>query len=127
LEHLQLIIARKDIGMSPGKLVAQCCHASVGAVINGETLALKDVRPWLEGSYGKIICEAKSKAHLMKAVELARAAGLKEGDWFFVNDECRTELTPENEDGTVTTCVGFVPLPRDVCGSISKKYQLYRG
>ena len=24
----QIIIARKDLNMSPGKLVAQCCHAS---------------------------------------------------------------------------------------------------
>ena len=24
----QLIIARKDLGMSSGKLAAQCCHAS---------------------------------------------------------------------------------------------------
>lgn len=25
----QLIIARKDLQMSPGKLAAQCCHASI--------------------------------------------------------------------------------------------------
>ena len=25
----QLIIARKDLQMSPGKLAAQCCHASL--------------------------------------------------------------------------------------------------
>lgn len=25
----QLIIARKDLQMSPGKLAAQCCHASM--------------------------------------------------------------------------------------------------
>jgi Peptidyl-tRNA hydrolase PTH2 len=27
----QLIIARKDLQMSPGKLAAQCCHASLAS------------------------------------------------------------------------------------------------
>ena len=28
----QLIIARKDLQMSPGKLAAQCCHASIAFI-----------------------------------------------------------------------------------------------
>ena len=30
----QLIIARKDLHMSPGKLAAQCCHASIAFIVN---------------------------------------------------------------------------------------------
>lgn len=30
----QLIIARKDLQMSPGKLAAQCCHASIAFIVN---------------------------------------------------------------------------------------------
>ena len=29
----QLIIARKDLNMSPGKLAAQCCHASIAFIV----------------------------------------------------------------------------------------------
>ena len=29
----QLIIARKDLQMSPGKLAAQCCHASLAFLV----------------------------------------------------------------------------------------------
>lgn len=28
----QVIIARKDLNMSPGKLAAQCCHASLSFI-----------------------------------------------------------------------------------------------
>lgn len=30
----QLIIARKDLQMSPGKLAAQCCHASIAFIVS---------------------------------------------------------------------------------------------
>lgn len=139
----QLIIARKDLQMSAGKLAAQVSHASMAwlsHVIRRSpredvgnkyiyTVGIdKDVvEQWLSGIFTKTVCEAKSKSQLMKAVVMAEEQGLQEGtDFFLIKDSCLTELEPEEEDGTTLTCIGFRPLPDDVAHAISRKYQLFK-
>ena len=83
----QLIIARKDLNMSAGKLAAQVSHASMAwlsHVIRRSprtdegskyiyTVEIdKDiVEQWLNGIITKTVCEAKNKSQLLKAVVLA--------------------------------------------------------
>ena len=140
----QLIIARKDLNMSPGKLAAQVSHASmafISTMIRNNTkydnsmnflpchfLIQKELyEEWFQGSFTKIVCEAKNKNHLMKVVEVAKTMGLVEGrDFFLIRDNCLTELEPE-EDGRTLTCIGFKPLPDEMAEKLSKKYQLYKG
>ena len=150
----QLIIARKDLQMSAGKLAAQVSHASMAFIADmlqkgkvDEELSLDtcDVATyhisinmppdiynnWLCGIFTKTICEAKNKKHLMKAIDMADKIGLKEGrDFFLVKDSCLTELEPEEYDekgiGRTLTCIGFRPLPDVVAHQISMKYQLYK-
>ena len=201
----QLIIARKDLDMSPGKLAAQVSHASMAFLTtliknNAHKLELvhfycskvspkatepmlykrddltqwakeafergedgfyaKPVNPlnpygelelcepsycysvafpigrelyegWINGAFTKTVCEARNRNQLMRAVELAKELGLREGiDYFLIKDNCLTELEPEevDEDGTgrTLTCIGFRPLPDDIAHKISKKFQLYR-
>jgi PTH2 family peptidyl-tRNA hydrolase len=145
----QLIIARKDLQMSPGKLAAQVSHASMaflttmikehywqhpilGDVYCTELFLPKNIMEgWILGSFTKIICEAKNRSQLMKAVTIANDLGMKEGkDFFLIKDNCYTELEPEETDengiGRTLTCIGFRPLDREVYQQISKKYQLYR-
>lgn len=146
----QLIIARKDLNMSPGKLAAQVAHASWAFLSNGirqltpktcfdkitnkyyYTLELdKDIaEEWFGGIFTKTICEAKNKNQLLKAKEMAEELGLVEGkDFFLIMDACNTELTPEEVDengvGRTLTCIGFKPLQDEVAWQISKKFQLY--
>lgn len=187
----QLIIARKDLGMSPGKLAAQVAHGSMafltaqikrnavcsdktkypvtktpymyrhpdlynlaiaahqegkewfhtrknedGRIIPCEpdpwyvaTLEFKAdlYEGWIQGSFTKVVCEAKNRDHLLKATKIAEDMGLRpEVDFFFIRDNCLTELEPEDEDGRTLTVVGFRPLPAEVCAKISRKFQLYR-
>ena len=147
----QLIIARKDLNMSPGKLAAQCCHASLAFLtsqmkeLNWEPYSRHrdqsleipvKIKPevyynWICGIFTKTICEAKNKNQLMKAVGLAKELGLVEGvDFFLIKDACLTELEPEEFDengvGRVLTCVGFRPLPDEIIQQVSRKFQLYR-
>ena len=150
----QLIIARKDLQMSPGKLAAQVSHASMAFIADmlrkggvDEELDLDtcevaayhisvEMPPeiyndWLHGVFTKTICEAKNRNHLMKAVTMAEELGLKEGkDFFLIKDSCLTELEPEEYDengvGRTLTCIGFRPLPDEIAHTISRKYQLYR-
>lgn len=150
----QLIIARKDLNMSPGKLAAQVSHASMAflshmiregrlqkrvssdiveteryeILINMDPAIYDD---WFGGIFTKTICEAKNRNQLMKAVSLAEEEGLVENrDFFLIRDNCLTELEPEEigEDGVgrTLTCIGFRPLPDETAHAISRKYQLFR-
>lgn len=122
----QLIIARKDLNMSPGKLAAQCCHASLAFItsplrdknnvteyavtmVNDELVLLgydaeiyfdkETYEEWICGIFTKTLCEAKNKNQLLKAVTMAQELGLKEGeDYFLIKDACLTELEPEEVD-----------------------------
>lgn len=199
----QLIIARKDLNMSPGKLAAQVSHASMAFLIskikqnywrryscemlpttdkNGqhrwyrrsdlndwcieaymrgeEYFSCRPVNPqdpngklelcepeykiettllfskeiwegWIQGNFTKIVCEAKNKYQLEKIIPLAHELGLEEGkDFFLIKDNCLTELKPEEVDengvSRTLTCIGFRPLPDNICAQLSKKYQLYK-
>lgn len=201
----QIIIARKDLHMSPGKLAAQVSHASMAFLIQmiknntrseainfysavdegpmGEpTLMMykrndltqwaseaysrgeegfyaKPVDPnnpygtlelcepqtlhtcrmtidndlyenWLDEACTKVVCEAKTRTSLLKAIAIAEKLGLRENvDFFLIRDACRTELTPEDVDehglGSTLTCIGFRPMPDDIANKISKKFQLF--
>lgn len=147
----QVIIARKDLNMSPGKLAAQVAHASWAFLSNGIRKCTKDstfdsreqkylyqlkldkdiAEEWFGGIFTKTICEAKNKNQLLKAKEIAEENGLVEDvDFFLINDACNTELTPEEIDengvGRTLTCIGFRPLDDETAWKISKKFQLYR-
>lgn len=141
----QLIIARKDLDMGPGKLSAQVSHASMAFLTNKiKACAIKNsgryeaflsfdektFEEWIGGIFTKTVCRAKNKAQLMKAVSIAEELGLKEGeDFFLIKDACLTELEPEEYDengvGRVLTCIGFRPLDDEIAHKISKKFQLY--
>ena len=81
---------------------------------------------YINGSFVKTICQARNKKHLLKSKEIAKELGLIEGvDFGEIDDKCLTELTPENEDGTILVGIWFKPLPDEVAHKISKKYHLY--
>ena len=150
----QLIIVRKELNMSPGKMAAQVSHASMAflsaAILSSgadhvlsadtgetESYAVTLMIPadvyeyWFMDIYTKTICEAKNRNQLMKAAAIADELGLVEGrDYFLIHDHCLTELEPENigEDGIgrTLTCIGFRPLPDDIAHAISRKFQLYK-
>jgi PTH2 family peptidyl-tRNA hydrolase len=140
----QVIIARKDLGMSAGKLAAQVSHGSMAfltniiknhtfnnpyqTIMSWSTPEEIDIyENWINGSFTKVICEAKNKNQLLKAVKIAEELGLKENrDFFLIKDNCLTELEPE-EDGRTLTVIGFRPLDDETASAISKKFQLYKG
>lgn len=151
--YKQIIIARKDLNMSAGKLAAQVSHASMAFL----TEQLKDkvlcyrhdgeneyvyIEPlqieigvfenWIKGTFTKVLLEAKNKNRLLKAVELANGLGFTEGrDYFLIKDNCYTELEPEEFDengvGRTLTCIGFRPMESEVIDKIGKKFQLWKG
>ena len=92
----------------------------------------KDIwKDYVNDIFTKTICEAKNLNQLMKVVDVAKKLGLQENvDYGFIDDCCKTELTPEftDENGVGRCRVGiwFRPLPDDMSKELSKKYQLYK-
>ena len=147
-EHVkQLIIVRKDLNMSIGKLGAQISHASMAFLSKeiqkgilydcGDAYEIhfkidKSINDhWLGGIFTKVVCGAKNKNQLLKAITMAEELGLKENeDFFIIRDNCLTELEPEEFDengvGRTITCIGFKPLDITIMEKISKKYQLLK-
>lgn len=151
--YKQIIIARKDLGMSPGKLAAQVSHGSIAFLANEirkSSLPYKDehtlsllpedktilykaflylnsdlYEQWINGEYTKCVLQAKNKSQLLKAKTLAEELNLMEGkDFFLIYDNCHTELTPE-ENGKTLTCIGFKPMGSEIIDKIGRKYHLY--
>ena len=140
--YKQIIIARKDLKMSVGKICAQVSHASMAflsnfikenADIDGHIDAWidKDILDnWINGIFTKVTLQARNKNHLLKAKTMAEEMGLVEGkDFFLIKDNCLTELEPEEIDengvGRTLTCIGFKPMDSEIIDKIGKKYHLY--
>ena len=147
--YKQIIIARKDLNMSAGKLAAQVSHASMAFLTNTirrdwsmnttyfkgdeyktyysvELAFDKDLfEQWIIGEFTKCVLKAKNKSQLLKAKTLAEEMGMTENeDFFCIYDNCHTELTPE-DNGRTLTCIGFKPMDSEVIDKIGRKYQLY--
>lgn len=141
--YKQVIVVRKDLNMTPGKLASQVSHASMAWL----TRALQSTATpydsnhvickiifdrnlfynWIGGIFTKIILKAKNKHDLEKLIQHANDAKMKENiDYFCIRDVCNTELTPEEDDGTTLTCVGFIPMEASKIDAITKRYRLYR-
>ena len=131
--------------MSPGKLAAQVAHCAEaywthfirstadplldsrnGFYTYGGTIEQEVYEQYIAGAFVKTICQARNKNHLLKAKIMAEEMGLEENvDFGLIYDNCRTELRPEEENGTTLTGIWFCPLPDEAAHQISKKYHLY--
>ena len=140
--YKQIIIVRKDLDMSIGKIAAQVSHASMAflskfikenADIDGHIDGWIDkdiLNNWIDDIFTKVVLKARNKNQLLKAKTMAEDMKMIEGkDFFLIKDNCLTELEPEEFDengiGRTLTCIGFKPMDESVIDKIGKKYQLY--
>ena len=140
--YKQIIIARKDLNMSHGKLAAQVSHGSMAflswfirnnADLDGHVDGYIDediLHNWIEGEFTKCVLQAKNKNQLLKAKTMAEELGMVEGkDFWLINDSCKTELEPEfideNNIGRTLTVIGFRPMDSELIDQIGRKYHLY--
>ena len=140
--YKQIIIIRKDLSMSPGKMSARVSHASMAFLswfirnntdLDGHVDGYIDediFRNWIEGEFTKCVLQAKNRTQLLKAKTIAEELGMVEGqDFWLIKDSCRTELEPEEIDkngvGRTLTCIGFKPMSSEIIDQIGRKYHLY--
>lgn len=126
----QVILIRKDLNMSPGKLGAQVAHASVAALLfkayrsdyqdQFNTVIPEDsaLTEWLGGYFTKICLAVNSKEELIEFYKKAFDAGLRVS---LIEDAGFTEF---NEP--TFTCVGIGPELNEEIDKITGKLKLYR-
>ena len=99
--YKQIIIARKDLNMSPGKLAAQVSHGSMAfltSMVKSNLIGVirneaddcnkiyivnftfdKDLyEQWINGEFTKCVLQAKNKNQLLKAKTMAEDLGMIE-------------------------------------------------
>lgn len=102
-EFKQVIIVRRDLGMSKGKTAVQVAHASVSAAFEAYMKKTDWFRSWFETGQKKIVLKVDSEDELLKYYNEAVKTDLPVA---IVRDAGLTELPP----GTATA-VAIGPAP----------------
>ena len=109
----QVIVLRTDLKLGKGKLIAQACHACLGAL----KLASKDVvEKWEKEGSKKVVVKVKSKKELLDVYEKAKEKGIP---CFLVRDAGLTQVEP----GTLTA-VALGPDEDEKIDEITGKLKL---
>lgn len=117
-EPKQVILARRDLQMSPGKLAAQAAHASLGAVLPDLHNTQGSItNEWTNSGQTKVVLGVNSQEELLVLYERA----VKEGFLaYLVLDQGRTEFS-----GPTYTCVGIGPEPSEEVDKLTGHLRLY--
>ena len=71
MELKQVILVRKDLKLSKGKMAAQVAHASLEAAMNSD----KDkVNEWKSEGMKKVVLKVEDETELLDYLQLAKAA-----------------------------------------------------
>jgi PTH2 family peptidyl-tRNA hydrolase len=112
----QVIIARTDLHMSPGKLAAQVAHAAIAAY---KVADHKDIDAWERAGVTKVVLQCKGEKELLALYKQAVADYLPTS---IICDEGRTEVKP----GSIT-CVAIGPAKSEAINKITGALKLYGG
>lgn len=128
----QYIVIRKDLKMPKGKIAAQACHASVGALkhcmnkitdetgknIRWELEHTGVIEDWFDGSFAKVALAVNSEEELKEVYQRAIDNGLPA---IYIIDNGTTVF-----DGVPTaTCVGIGPERADILEPLFKDLKLF--
>ena len=110
-----MIVVRKDIKLSPGKMSVQVAHAAVTCAIQARKNNLRWFKTWYNEGQKKVVVKANGMKDLYELKTIAEGLGITTS---LVQDAGLTEVPP----GTVT-CLGIGPGPNPeidkVTGSLS--------
>jgi PTH2 family peptidyl-tRNA hydrolase len=123
-EVKQYIIVRTDLEMSPGKIGAQCAHASMKVFFDKfikkdestyEITLTEEEILWKDGLFTKITKRVRNEAELLKIYEKAKLLGLNVS---LIKDMALTELKEP-----AYTAIAIGPNYIDKCEPVVKRLQ----
>lgn len=116
-KYKQVIVARADLDMGPGKLAVQVAHGSLKGFERARRRRREWVEAWLQEGQKKVVVKVESERKLRelqaKAMELGLPAEL-------IQDAGLTELPP----GTVTV-LAIGPAPNELVDRITGYLPLF--
>ena len=110
-EISMVIITRKDLKLSSGKLAAQAGHAAVNCALTARKLKPKLLEEWRNSGSRKIVCQVNNLEAMKRLYGEARELGLVTE---MVKDAGRTEIPA----GTITL-LGIGPGRRRVIDELT--------
>lgn len=114
--YKQVIVIRKDLGMSTGKLAAQSSHASLSAYKKIQKTNPEIARTWEQEGQKKVVLKVNSESELIDFFNKAKSNGIP---CELIRDAGHTQLEP----GT-TTCFGAGPWDEKELDRIFGKLKL---
>lgn len=130
-EVKMVILVRKDLAMTPGKVAAQVAHAVLKVFMDKSVLSWDEhlgdhrrvptpvyITEWLQGSYAKVCLTVESEAEMLELVAKSESSKI----WTTViTDEGRTCLHGQHK-----TVAAIGPYYTDAINLITGHLKLYR-
>ncbi|MCA1812224.1 MAG: peptidyl-tRNA hydrolase Pth2 [Halobacteriales archaeon] len=111
MSHKMVIVARKDLDLSKGKLAAQVAHAAVGCTLKAQRHARDALEAWLDEGQMKAVLKVAREGDLYPLKLAAERAGLCTD---LIKDAGHTEIPA----GTVTV-LGIGPGEESVIDRVT--------
>lgn len=116
-DYKQVIIFRKDLNLSKGKIAAQAGHAAVSSATEARIYNKNWYKAWIMEGQRKIVVKVKNKKELLKFREYAVDLGLPNS---LIVDRGLTEIPA----GTIT-CLGIGPAPSEKIDRLTGELKLF--
>ena len=113
MSYKQMIVVRKDLKMSAGKLAAQASHASTEATLKSEDSKIK---AWQKDGMKKVVLKVDNQDELLK---IKQEAGRNKFITALIKDAGKTQIKP----GTIT-CLGIGPDKEEAINKVTGKLKL---
>jgi peptidyl-tRNA hydrolase, PTH2 family len=113
--YKQIIIVRKDLKITKGKIAAQVAHAAVSAYIKTQKKHTEYASSWLEQGQKKIVLKIDTKKELLDLFENIK----NQFPCALIKDAAHTQLKEPD-----ITCLGIGPIPENQIDKFTSKYKL---
>ena len=115
--YKMVIVARKDLSLSHGKLAAQVSHGAVESALRTKADKSKWFASWRREGQKKVVLKVNSEEELL---DLQLLANNEKVPHYLVIDAGHTEIPA----GTIT-CIGIGPAPENIMNKITGDLAMY--
>jgi len=115
-EYKMVIVTRKDLNLSPGKLAAQVAHAAVACALNTKKTKTKWFKKWMDDGGKKAVVKVESVDDFHTLNRKAKRLDIVS---YIVVDAGYTEIPAGTE-----TVLGIGPAPSSIIDQITGNLSL---
>ncbi|XP_022126548.2 peptidyl-tRNA hydrolase 2, mitochondrial [Pieris rapae] len=115
-EYKLILVVRTDLGMSKGKIAAQCGHAAVGAYEKALKRDPEGLKYWQMTGQAKVAVKTDSVDEIKQIADNAKKMGIITS---MIRDAGRTQIAPNS-----ITVLGIGPAPKNVVDKVTGHLKL---